>query len=72
MFNFTSFHDNLILYLVYNIILKDEFYLQKKKIVKLWFIVCSSFHFDDIFPCRKFKIPILAFFVLRQIDAIHR
>ena len=26
MFNFTSFHDNL----VYNIILKDEFYLQKK------------------------------------------
>ena len=30
MFNFTSFHDNLILYLVYNIILKDEFYLQKK------------------------------------------
>ena len=31
MFNFTSFHDNLILYLVYNIILKDEFYLQKKK-----------------------------------------
>ena len=24
MFNFTSFHDNLILYLVYNIILKKN------------------------------------------------